>query len=699
MQYQQLLGHTADTMGAHYISNISGIDAQNLANGQLQRKDHIQQLRRMCLNLNIYAPEDLPHAYNLAILADPELRPLLDTEERLRIKLKLGSQQDDISVETQKMYSQAMSKRKTCYRRLRAHAEAMFRHSFFGASNTADIKRQIEFGKRGTSEGSGLEDSKMAERLQFVSATHFKDQFGIANLMWITPVKENFAMLVDHMVNLCDCVPSVLYYHDEAPISGCCPICSVLMTDIKAKNQAGHIHKCFEGREKAALKSAFDASSPDCCKWDGCGSELLAKVRHLDRDFGKDSTTWNGRKYDRQKEAKRLYDNRRRNNQAQQDQETAPREMMKRRTMREHFFKHFRGETHCLWDNCGADCVTEHGLLRHLSKTHSLYYQASPFDPKFCYIHPECGWFRDEFEWEDHCEIHVSSPISSGLNLRTAYGTIINGSQCPFCLAKENALPSDRFTQIPETFTFNRHLLGHTSKLKQTATPCPVPGCDLATVMNVEVLEIHLSDKHGIKLSNFAKSRGSTKRPQGHEKLDGDEDEIDCVSSDSCHMPTDADDINEAQETGSEAESDQFYDFGEEMLSDEEDLGWDEYNEWEDGEESTLVLEHNAKRKVVEEESLEEGTEPESPVSTDHFDYSGDGEEVEWEGFDDSGGENEEGEHDNFDDDYDETTTMGWDDCTEMLPLGERCRKRKNGSEDSRSDTEAARQRNVKQRR
>jgi hypothetical protein len=61
-QYEQLLSHSANVMGEYYISNISAIDVQGLVNNGQQRRDHIQQLRGMSLNLNLQASDRHYHS-------------------------------------------------------------------------------------------------------------------------------------------------------------------------------------------------------------------------------------------------------------------------------------------------------------------------------------------------------------------------------------------------------------------------------------------------------------------------------------------------------------------------------------------------------------------------------------------------------------------------------------------------------------
>jgi len=66
-----------------YISEILAINVQATINKEQSRKDHIQQLRRMTLYLDIRAPLELPFRENQRVLTDPKFMALLSTEDAL----------------------------------------------------------------------------------------------------------------------------------------------------------------------------------------------------------------------------------------------------------------------------------------------------------------------------------------------------------------------------------------------------------------------------------------------------------------------------------------------------------------------------------------------------------------------------------------------------------------------------------------
>lgn len=71
-------------------------------------------------------------------------------------------------------------------------------------------------------------------------------------------------------------------------------------------------------------------------------------------------------------------------------------------------------------------CPLEEALRRHLYEGHGVNAWQAPFNPQFCLEHPDNRWYNCEFEWEDHCRLHVEDPLAS-FNLGRIYHVFLSG--------------------------------------------------------------------------------------------------------------------------------------------------------------------------------------------------------------------------------------------------------------------------------
>ncbi|KAH8595168.1 hypothetical protein B0O99DRAFT_687011 [Bisporella sp. PMI_857] len=213
----------------------------------------------------------------------------------------------------------------------------------------------------------------------------------------------------------------------------------------------------------------------------------------------------------RAKESKRLNDVRRKAGLNSQSGQA----VQSRKSISTHLKRHLtKHQSQCLWDKCNLQCASEEDLQRHLWESHSVTLKQGPFEPKFCFEHPECGWFTDEFNWEDHCEIHAKAPRRN-LNLVQSYHMFTAGLQCPFCLNTQS-LFSKQFTQFTNRGIFNRHMDVHQKAYRDRGPmKCPVLSCTSDLFTSYFELQIHFFDIHGLKLKGFTRSHGLR-----HSKLD-----------------------------------------------------------------------------------------------------------------------------------------------------------------------------------
>jgi hypothetical protein len=457
-------------MGAFYVSHISGVDVQSSAHSQVPRTHLIDALRRMSLNANSTAPTELPLAENQKILDSPVFMELRKTELALKHKF----QNDKTNKELRQRCSEATSKRKQVYRSLHANARWRFRMESFSSSSTAEIRKQLEQSEQHSTE---KDITQVSAQPRIVSREIFPERHFIANFFW-SPVTETQlpnARLIGELQKLCQPNQYILYRPGEFPIEGCCPVCKSNLDQIKYYERTDHIHKCFKRRYAAYNAEVFDASRPHQCKWNTCRAQFP-----LTRS---------------------------------------------RKVISEHLRNHFRAQLMCLWDGCNKKQASDLQLRQHLHLDHSVGFKQAKFEPQFCFEHWNCGWFLCEYKWQEHCQVHVAEPLLDCSMVR-AYGTVIRGYQCPFCLGNLNVdtLPSARFTQFTQGFVFNRHLEGHYRKLKSFS--CPHPLCKDADPKNVNELKAHFADIHKLKPVGYCSSTGYNDDQHSFDCLDEDDDEM-----------------------------------------------------------------------------------------------------------------------------------------------------------------------------
>jgi hypothetical protein len=481
-------------MGESYISNISGVDVQGIVNGEDVRKDHIRQLRSMSLHLNLRARNTLLFEENQAILEDPELVKLESQAEALYTKTLT-----DTGPELAQEYQRVVCKRKRCYNRLHSQLRQRCRELFFRSANTQEIQRQIEEGEQGI---SNCEDEELPA-LEFVSFSHFPDRYAIATAFW-TSSSTNDALpdpVLAHIRKLCEPELFVLYYPGESPLEGRCPLCGLSIEQVIPRDRPKHIHECFATKNQEEARVEFEQKCPVQCKWGRCTNKFAAQTAYLSEDFGRDISDPEERRLYREKESKRLYDKRRRLKHAPL---TAKAGTQSRKSISNHLTAHIKKQTQCLWEDCQTQCLSERDLKRHLSNDHGVSVRQAPFQPKFCLKHPQDGWYTCEFEWDDHCQLHVEDYLPN-LDLQRTYHAFTAGLQCPYCLGNENIIASERFTQYTKRETFHRHMESH---LKGRSLNCPIAACRETVISNDQELQSHFFDIHGLSPKGYSLSRG-----------------------------------------------------------------------------------------------------------------------------------------------------------------------------------------------
>lgn len=516
-QYVQLLGHSVKTMGASYISNISGIDGQGLINEEQMRQDHIRQLRSMSLHINMNAPNKLLFDENQKILDDPEYAELESQENAARMKWRSEAHTEK-EPELAKDYWRKSLLRKSFYNRHHLQARQECRKQYFQKANNEEIRRQIREGKLGIPY-SEVEDGK-AINLQFVSSSHYPDRSFVATAFWVSHSTKDAppdALLLYHLQRLCQPEPFVLYYPGESPVEGRCPVCQRKMEEIKVCDRSDHVHACFAAKYRQVTRTEFEQKCPKECKWGKCTSKFTKRPRTLPKDVGMHISDPKERQRFRNKESGRVYDSKRKfKHLPTPEAKVTKSDTPSRRSISKHIRGHIKNQKICLWEGCKVSCHSNLDLRRHMLNCHGASDRQGPFKPQFCLKHPENGWYTCEFDWEDHCQLHIenlSTNPSTNLGHTRAYHAFTAGMQCPFCLVDEDATPSKRFTQYTDLGLFNRHLDVHKKKrCEEGSYNCPVPGCREALCLNYKELEIHFFDIHNLKPKNFSLSRGVGER-------------------------------------------------------------------------------------------------------------------------------------------------------------------------------------------
>jgi hypothetical protein len=494
-QYCQLLGHAIKVMGASYISSISGVDVQGIVNHEALRQDHIRLLRSMRLHLNPNAPSQLPFAECKAVLDHPEL---VELDNRLNLLEQERRTKGD-SVELRQQYLEATWSRKHCFQRVYREARLQFRYQSFDVAESNTIRKMIEDGEKGVSTDE-IDEKVEVPPLDFVSKAHFPDRFIIANGFWTkSPSQDSLPdiSLIQSLQNMCRPDEYVQYYHGETPVDGYCPVCKKQMAELPGSQRPGHIHDCFADIHKKKTEMDFSSSRPTCCKWGKCKNQFAAKRTYLPDDFAIDVLDVDERRRLVAKESKRLHDLRRKGNLT--NDKGVDQAFQSRKSISNHLKRHISNQTLCLWNDCGCQCTSEQELKRHLWKWHGVTLRQAYFEPQFCLEHPNSGWFTDEFDWEDHCEIHIKLPRHR-LDLTRSYHMFTAGIQCPFC---------KRFTQFTNRGSFNRHMDTHEKAYRDHGPmKCPVTLCKEGLFASYFDLQIHLQDIHDLKMKGFTRSRG-----------------------------------------------------------------------------------------------------------------------------------------------------------------------------------------------
>lgn len=360
----------------------------------------------------------------------------------------------------------------------------------------------------------------------------------------------------------------VQYYHGEAPVDGYCPVCKKQMAELPGSQRPGHIHDCFADMHKKKTEMDFSSSRPTCCKWGKCKSQFAAKRTYLPDDFAIDVLDVDERRRLVAKESKRLHDLRRKENLT--NDKGVDQALQSRKSISNHLKRHISNQTLCLWNDCGCQCTSEQELKRHLWKSHVVTLKQASFEPQFCFEHPDSGWFTDEFDWEDHCEIHLKTPRHC-LNLTRSHHMIAAGLQCPFC---------KRFTQFTDRGTFNRHMDTHEKAYgDQCPMNCPVASCKEGLFSYFD-LQIHFFDSHDLKIKGWTRSHGFRR----------EKDKRPCLTSE---------DEDEDESLGDAMEEPSLENVCEVDLEDNE-TGWtDDDGKWDDSEEGSTALQDQSKRKVL----------------------------------------------------------------------------------------------------
>jgi hypothetical protein len=252
-------------MGASYISDISAIDVQGIVNKEQARKNHIEQLRRMALHLDMRAPSGLPFQENQRLFNEPEFVELLSIEDAMYEEMK-GASSNENRTELAQKHQKAVFKRKRCYTRLYNQAFNNFRKQYFRTTNSEEIQNMIEQGEQGL---PAEDECPSAPELKFVSSGHFPDRYFIANAFWTSCKAESTVpdpVLVGHIQKLYSPEPYVLYYPGESPVGSCCPVCRQLIEDYAPCDRPSHIHSYFTAIQSAQSEVKFENECPVQCK-------------------------------------------------------------------------------------------------------------------------------------------------------------------------------------------------------------------------------------------------------------------------------------------------------------------------------------------------------------------------------------------------------------------------------------------------
>lgn len=510
-------------MGASYISDISAIDVQGIVNEEQARKDHIAQLRRMTLHLDIRAPSSLPALENLKVLSDPEFVEALSIEDGLYKRMQSAAPGDEYT-ELAHEYQSAHFKRRRCYTRLHDQALLRFRKEYFSTTNSEEIREMIKRGEQGLPPKDG--GSSTLEELKFVSHEHFPDRHYIATSFWTSCKAEKAGpdpVLVEQLRHLGNPGPYALYYPGEYPIDGYCPVCRQSLDSWPLGDRPSHIHSCFKAKYVAHNKIKFENECPVRCKWGACKSNFMAKETYLPRDCGMHIQDLKERQRYRAAESRRLNKRRRKSKDVCN---TAGTTHQSRKAIAAHFRKHLKPQqTQCLWDRCQIPCSSEVELRRHLNKEHYINVRQAPFEPQFCLQHPSEGWFHCEFEWEDHCRLHVEEP-SASFGLYHIFHVFLAGLQCPICLGDEGLINSKRFTQFTDRGSFNIHMDRHKERSPERPLSCPIRSCKKLEFAAYSDLELHFLDCHDLKPKGFAQNlpveRWGRSRGDSHDDSDNE---------------------------------------------------------------------------------------------------------------------------------------------------------------------------------
>lgn len=509
-------------LGASYVSNISGIDAQNIVNGQEIRRDHIRLLRSKRLHLNLKVPMELPYHKNLEVLEDQVLQELQVKEDDLLADLtrRFRPFKASIGSELHREYQKVAGKRKQVYRRLYDCAYRKFRREYFHHAGSEEVRRQILQGPTPESTSDFiLEDNELLSLLTFVSSAYFPGRSFVAHGLFKDYSNTQNGLpdhkLLEQMKAMCISDPYILYYPREVPINGHCPSCQGLLIELAPKpyQQAEHIHKCIKQKHQDSCDSTFEGCLPSRCLWAKCKSNLIRKQKYMLDSFGEEYLDPKVRQRARNIEAKRLHDIRRRDIRStaiSNEVTLSPHAMAERaKYIQQHLQNHIRHQVECCWDGCNTYCGSEFELKRHLRNLHHVMIRRSPVEPSFCLDHPEMGWFECEFEWEDHCSTHLQN-IMKSCNLSRRYHTIIKGLQCPFCLGNCKLSAADRVRQFTLRSIFNRHMDSHFAHASKTGglITCPHPLCGPESHLGgIHDLKVHFYDFHKLPEKGFARSR------------------------------------------------------------------------------------------------------------------------------------------------------------------------------------------------
>ncbi len=166
----------------------------------------------------------------------------------------------------------------------------------------------------------------------------------------------------------------------------------------------------------------------------------------------------------------------------------------------EHNSQHVNAETEqhpyrCRWIKCGSELPDKFALISHVRESHFML--TSMTLPKIFYCHECSVWKMCKLDWEIHCQWHIKN-ATSFCGFLWRQGCLIVAALCPFCIGKQNDLPSEQFRQFRHPEKLISHLKTHANLLDSLGPHrCPHPCCDTQLSSSDELIA-HLISVHGL---------------------------------------------------------------------------------------------------------------------------------------------------------------------------------------------------------